>query len=186
MSINDNTVVKILSEINYKIGKKLGEGMFSTVKLGMHSLTNEQVAIKIVEKARISKIEDKERINREISIMKKVNHYNIAKLYQVVETKLIIYLIQEYIQGKDFLEYLNKKKKLIETEACKFFHQIISGLEYLHQCGIAHRDFKPENIILTNNNQLLKIIDFGLSNTYKDGQLLKRLWFSLLCPTRND
>ena len=173
MSINDNTVVKILSEINYKIGKKLGEGMFSTVKLGMHSLTNEQVAIKIVEKARISKIEDKERINREISILKKVNHYNIAKLYQVVETKLIIYLIQEYIQGKDFLEYLNKKKKLIETEACKFFHQIISGLEYLHQCGIAHRDFKPENIILTNNNQLLKIIDFGLSNTYKDGQLLK-------------
>jgi len=173
MSINDNSVVKILSEINYKIGKKLGEGMFSTVKLGTHSLTNEQVAIKIVEKAKISKIEDKERINREISILKKVNHYNIAKLYQVVETKLIIYLIQEYIQGKDFLEYLNKKKKLIETEACKFFHQIISGLEYLHQCGIAHRDFKPENIILTNNNQLLKIIDFGLSNTYKDGQLLK-------------
>ena len=110
MSINDNSVVKILSEINYKIGKKLGEGMFSTVKLGTHSLTNEQVAIKIVEKAKISKIEDKERINREISILKKVNHYNIAKLYQVVETKLIIYLIQEYIQGKDFLEYLNKKK----------------------------------------------------------------------------
>ena len=157
----------------YKIGKKLGEGMFSIVKLGTHSLTNELMAIKILEKTKITKIEDKERINREISVMKKINHYNIAKLYSVVETKLIIYLIQEYVQGIELIEYLNKKGKLKETEACKFFHQIISGLEYLHQCGIAHRDFKPENILLTNDNQILKIIDFGLSNTYKKGELLK-------------
>ena len=147
--------------------------MFSTVKLGTHSLTNEQVAIKILEKTKISKIEDKERINREIAIMKRVNHFNIAKLYAVVENKLTIYLIQEYVQGKEFMEYLNKKGKLKESEACKYFHQIIAGLDYLHQCGIAHRDFKPENILLTNDNQILKIIDFGLSNTYKKGQLLK-------------
>ena len=172
MSKNDNTE-KILSEITYKLGKKLGEGMFSIVKLGTHSLTDEKVAIKILEKTKITKIEDKERINREISIMKKVNHFNIAKLYAVIETKLIIYLVQEYIQGKEFLEYLNQKGKLKEVDACKFFHQIISGLDYLHQCGIAHRDFKPENILLTNNSQILKIIDFGLSNTYKNGELLK-------------
>ena len=170
---NENSMTKILSEINFKIEKKLGEGMFSTVKLGIHSLTKEQAAIKILEKTKISKIEDKERINREIEVMKRVNHFNIAKLYSVVETKLTIYLIQEYVQGKDFLEYLNRKGKLKESEACKYFHQIISGLDYLHQCGIAHRDFKPENIILTNNNQILKIIDFGLSNTYKKGELLK-------------
>ena len=172
MSTNNNSVEKILSEINFKMGKKLGEGMFSTVKLGTHSLTNEQVAIKILEKTKISKIEDKERINREIAIMKRVNHFNIAKLYAVVENKLTIYLIQEYVQGKEFMEYLNKKGKLKESEACKFFHQIIAGLDYLHQCGIAHRDFKPENILLTNDSQILKIIDFGLSNTYKKGQLL--------------
>ena len=172
MSTNNNSVEKILSEISFKMGKKLGEGMFSTVKLGTHSLTNEQVAIKILEKTKISKIEDKERINREIAIMKRVNHFNIAKLYAVVENKLTIYLIQEYVQGKEFMEYLNKKGKLKESEACKFFHQIIAGLDYLHQCGIAHRDFKPENILLTNDSQILKIIDFGLSNTYKKGQLL--------------
>ena len=172
MSTNNNSMEKILSEISFKMGKKLGEGMFSTVKLGTHSLTNEQVAIKILEKTKISKLEDKERINREIAIMKRVNHFNIAKLYAVVENKLTIYLIQEYVQGKEFMEYLNKKGKLKENEACKFFHQIIAGLDYLHQCGIAHRDFKPENILLTNDNQILKIIDFGLSNTYKKGQLL--------------
>ena len=173
MSIDDNSVLKLVNEISYKLGKKLGEGMFSTVKAGTHSLTNEQVAIKILEKAKISQVEDKERMNREIAIMKRINHYNIVKLYQVVDTKLIIYLIQEYIQGKDLLEYINKKGKLNEIEACKLFHQMISGLDYLHQCGIAHRDFKPENIILTNNNQIIKIIDFGLGNTYAKGQLLK-------------
>jgi len=156
MSNDDNSITKKLSEINFKMGKKLGEGMFSTVKLATHSLTNEQVAIKIIEKTKISKIEDKERINKEISIIKNVRHFNIGKLYAVVETKLNIYLIQEFIQGKEFMEYLTKKGKLKESDACKFFHQIISGLDYLHQCGIAHRDFKPENILLTNDNQILK------------------------------
>ena len=173
MTSNDDSMKKVLSEITYKLGRKIGEGMFSTVKIGEHSLTNEQVAIKILEKTKISSVEDKERINREITVLKKVNHLNIVKLYQVVETKFIIYLIQEYIQGKEFIEYLTKKGKLKESDACKFFHQIISGLEYLHQCGIAHRDFKPENILLANNSQQLKIIDFGLSNIYKKGKLLK-------------
>ena len=175
MTTKDNTLNSInqkISEIHYKVGRKLGEGMFSTVKLATHSLTGEKVAIKILEKTRISKAEDKERINREISILKKLSHFNISKLYQVVETKLNIYLIQEYIEGKDFMEYLKKKGKLKEIEACKFYHQLISGLQYIHQCGIAHRDFKPENILLTNNNTILKIIDFGLSNSYKKNQLL--------------
>ena len=168
-----NSINQKITEIHFKIIKKLGEGMFSTVKLATHSLTGENVAIKILEKTRITKKEDKERINREISIMKRLKHFNIAKLYQVVENKLTIYLIQEHIQGKEFMDYLTKKGKLKEIEACKFFHQIISGLEYIHQCGIAHRDFKPENIIITNDNTILKIIDFGLSNSYKNNQLLQ-------------
>ena len=168
-----NSINQIISTIQYKIKRKLGEGMFSTVKLANHSLTGEQVAIKILEKTKIAKIEDKERINHEIEIMKLLSHFNIVKLYQVVENKLTIYLIQEYIQGKEFMDYLNKKGKLKEIEACRFYHQIISGLEYIHQCGIAHRDFKPENILLTNNNTILKIIDFGLSNLYKNDELLK-------------
>ena len=163
----------IISEIHYKIVRKLGEGMFSTVKLATHSLLGEQVAIKILEKTRVSNLEDKERINREIAIMRKLNHFNIAKLYQIVETKLTIYLIQENIQGKEFFDYLTKKGKLKEVEACKFFHQIISGLEYIHQCGVVHRDFKPENILITNNDTILKIIDFGLGNLYENKQLLK-------------
>ena len=168
-----NSINVTISDIHYKIIRKLGEGMFSTVKLASHSLTGEKVAIKILEKTKVTKLEEKERINRELAIMRKLNHYNIVKLYQIVETKLTIYLIQENVQGKEFMEYLNKKGRLKEVEACKFFHQIISGLEYIHQCGIAHRDFKPENILITNDDTVLKIIDFGLSNMYKNNQLLK-------------
>ena len=162
-----------ISDIHYKILKKLGEGNFSTVKLASHSLTGEKVAIKILEKTKVTKLEEKERINRELAIMRKLNHYNIGKLYQIVETKLTIYLIQENVPGKEFMEYLTKKGKLKEVEACKFFHQIISGLEYMHQCGVAHRDFKPENILITKDDTVLKIIDFGLGNIYKNNQLLK-------------
>ena len=167
-----NSINKTIADIHYKIVRKLGEGMFSAVKLATHSLTGEQVAIKILEKTKISKIEDKERINREISIMKKLRHFNVVKLYQIIETKLNIYLIQENIEGQEFMNYLTKKGKLKEIDACKFYHQIISGLEYIHHCGVAHRDFKPENILLTNNNTILKIIDFGLSNLYHDKELL--------------
>jgi 5'-AMP-activated protein kinase catalytic alpha subunit len=162
-----------ISDIHYKILRKLGEGNFSTVKLASHSLTGEKVAIKILEKTKVTKLEEKERINRELAIMRKLNHYNIVKLYQIVETKLTIYLIQENVPGKEFMEYLTKKGKLKEVEACKFFHQIISGLEYMHQCGVAHRDFKPENILITKDDTILKIIDFGLGNIYKNNQLLK-------------
>jgi len=168
-----NSINKTIADIHYKIVRKLGEGMFNAVKLATHSLTGEQVAIKILEKTKISSIEDKERINREISIMKKLRHFNVVKLYQIVETKLTIYLIQENVEGQEFMSYLTKKGKLKEIDACKFFHQIISGLEYIHHCGVAHRDFKPENILLTNNNSILKIIDFGLSNFYHDNELLR-------------
>ena len=173
MKTKEKSVQELLKKINFKLGKKLGEGRFSIVKLGIHSLTNEPVAIKILDKTKIAKIEDKERINREIKIMKKINHYNITKLYSVIETKYIIYLVQEYVQGKELNDYLYTKGKLSEIEACKFFHQIISGLSYLHHCGIVHRDFKPENILLTGDNKILKIIDFGLGNTYSKNQLLK-------------
>ena len=173
MKSKDNLLMELLSKINFKLDKKIGEGRFSIVKLGIHSLTKEPVAIKILDKTKIATLEDKERINREIKIMKKINHFNITKLYSVIETKYIIYLVQEYVQGKELNDYLYTKGKLSEIEACKFFHQIISGLSYLHHCGIVHRDFKPENILLTNDNKILKIIDFGLGNTYEKGQLLK-------------
>ena len=162
----------VSNDINqYIIGEKLGEGIFGTVKLGVHKITKEIVAIKILNKNRLTK-EQKKMIEREISIHQKLNHYNIIKLYSIIETDPIIYLIQEYSDGKELSLYIQNHVNLEEKDICRFFQQIISGVEYLHDMGIVHRDLKPENILLTRTNDI-KIADFGLSNFYIDGKLLK-------------
>ena len=155
----------------FKMGDQLGEGSFGVVRLATHILTGERVAVKILERSRIREQKDKVRIEREIRILKSLNHLNIIKLYSVIETNTTQYLIQEYASGKELAEYIFSKKKLDDKEACRYFQQIISGIEYIHKLQIAHRDLKPENMLLTASKDI-KIVDFGLSNTYKKGELL--------------
>lgn len=98
-------------------------------------------------------------------------HKNIIQIYSVIENLTTIFLIMEYVNGGELFEYICLKQKLSELEACKFYHDIISGIEYLHKQGIVHRDLKPENLLL-NSKKDIKIVDFGLSNIYKKGELL--------------
>ena len=83
------TVKRVIG--NYRIEKTIGEGTFGKVKLGIHIPTEEQVAIKILEKDRIQDKEDLARISREINILKKLNHPNIIKIYDVSLCYLIVY-----------------------------------------------------------------------------------------------
>lgn len=99
-------------------------------------------------------------------------HHNIIKIYSVIETPTTIFLIMEYASGGELFDHIVLKKRLTEPEACRFFQQIISGLEYLHKLGTVHRDLKPENLLLDHKKDI-KIVDFGLSNTYSEGELLK-------------
>jgi 5'-AMP-activated protein kinase catalytic alpha subunit len=78
----------------------------------------------------------------------------------------------EYVEKGELFDYIVRMHKLDEAEACKFFKQIISGIAYLHELNIVHRDLKPENLLI-DWKDTLKIVDFGLSNTYKSGELLK-------------
>jgi 5'-AMP-activated protein kinase, catalytic alpha subunit len=78
----------------------------------------------------------------------------------------------EFAPNGELFNHIVKRKRLNEEEACKFLQQIISGIEYIHDCGICHRDLKPENLLLDEANNI-KIVDFGLSNTYSKGELLK-------------
>ena len=162
-SINENNI-----KCDFIIKDKLGEGAFGAVHLGINKQTGENVAIKILEKSKIKNIEGKIRIEREIEILKKLKHPNIVQLYCVIETYRQIFLIMEYIKGKELFKYILLKKKLSEEEACFYFQQIISGIEYLNKLKIAHRDIKCENIIIEENTKIIKILDFGLSNTYGD------------------
>lgn len=157
---------------NYSMGKSIGEGTFGKVHLGVHNLTNEKVAIKVLEKAKISESDEIERINREIKFLKKFKNINIIKIYEIIETNSKVYFIMEYASGGELYNYIVKKKKLEEKEASFFFAQIVYALEFIHKQNITHRDIKPENMLLTEN-KTIKLIDFGLSNQYNKGGLLK-------------
>ena len=158
----------------YMLGKAIGEGTFGKVKLAIHLPTGEKVAVKILEKARIKEQADVRRVNREIKILKKSRHRNVIQLYEVLDTQNSIYLIMENCEGGEMFDYIVQHKHVPEIQACKFFHQIIDGVENLHINEITHRDLKPENLLLksSKNGWLVKIVDFGLSNTHEGGRLL--------------
>ena len=154
----------------YSIKETIGKGSFSKVKLGINKSTGEKVAIKILEKRKIKNKNDKIRIERELSILKKINHINIVKIIQTKEDQDNIYIIMEFINYDLYLHIVNNKR-LDEKESSLYFFQLIQGLEYIHSLNIVHRDLKPENLLLTKD-RILKIIDFGLSNYSKGEELL--------------
>ena len=172
---------------NYILGETIGEGAFAKVKLATHIFTGEKVAIKILDKQVLeadaqnqniqnppsldnSFLNDMQRIKKEIKILKELRHKNIIQLYEIMESENKLYIVMEYCEGKELFDYIVKRKHLTEKEACRFFQQIINGVEYLHLNNITHRDLKPENLLLTNKKRI-KISDFGLStktNSYYD------------------
>jgi 5'-AMP-activated protein kinase catalytic alpha subunit len=151
---------------DFIIKEVIGEGTFATVRLAINKQTGQKVAIKIMEKNKIVHQEDRVRIEREIKVLKNLRHPNIVHLYSVIKTEEKIYLIMEYVKGKELFDYIVMKKKLSESESCLFFQQIISGIEYLHKIKYVHRDIKPENLLINEETKELKIVDFGLSNIY--------------------
>ncbi|KUF78658.1 SNF1-related protein kinase catalytic subunit alpha KIN10 [Phytophthora nicotianae] len=171
----------------YVLGETIGKGTFGKVKLGLHTLTGEKVAVKILEKKRIVQAADVERVAREIKILKRNRHPNVIQLYEVIDSPDRIFLIMEHIDGGEMFEYIVAHHRIREPEAAFLFRQIVEGLAYLHSNEVTHRDLKPENLLLQSNNHnsrqqqqqatdstlLVKIVDFGLSNTHDGGRLLR-------------
>ena len=156
---------------NYKITKIIGKGTFSIVKLAIDKEKNEKIAIKILDKDKIKNKRDLKRIEREISMVKTIDHPNIAKVFDIKEDEDKIYIIMEYCEKGELFNVILEKHKLTEEESAYYYFQIINGLEYIHMNNIIHRDLKPENLLLTKDN-ILKIIDFGLSNYNTNDNLL--------------
>lgn len=161
--------VDYLSEYNLK--GILGKGTFSIVRLGENKITKEKVAIKIMQKNKILNKDDFIRIQREIEILKRLKHPNVIKIHHIFEDEKKIYIIMEFCENGELFNRIVEKKSLTENEAALFYYQLINGLEYIHKNGIVHRDLKPENLLLSKND-LLKVIDFGLSNYSEENKLL--------------
>lgn len=151
----------------YKLLKTIGKGNFARVMLSRHLPTGIEVAIKIIDKTQLNS-NSLEKLFREVSIMKLLNHPNIVKLYEVIETEKTLYLVMEYVNNGEVFEYLVKNGRMKENVARQKFRQIVSAVQYLHSKNIIHRDLKAENLLLDSNLDV-KIVDFGFSNMFVEG-----------------
>ncbi|XP_029598889.1 serine/threonine-protein kinase SIK2 [Salmo trutta] len=154
----------------YEIIRTLGKGNFAVVKLACHKVTKTQVAIKIIDKKRLEP-SDLKKIYREVEVMKLLNHPHIIKLYQVMETKDMLYMVMEYARNGEMFDYLLSLGRLSESEARRKFCQILSAVDYCHSNHIVHRDLKAENLLLDSNMDI-KVADFGFGNFFSEGQFL--------------
>ena len=150
---------------DYEIKETIGKGTFSIVKLGINKITNEKVAIKILKKKKMQKNKDKLRLEREINILKRLHHINLIKIHKISEESDNYFIVMEYCENGELFNYIVAHERLSEEETAYFFYQLINGLDYIHHKNIVHRDLKPENLLLSQGN-ILKIVDFGLSNYY--------------------
>uniref|UniRef100_UPI003AAEEBE6 MAP/microtubule affinity-regulating kinase 3a isoform X11 n=1 Tax=Centroberyx gerrardi TaxID=166262 RepID=UPI003AAEEBE6 len=126
---------------NYRLLKTIGKGNFAKVKLARHILTGREVAIKIIDKTQLNP-NSLQKLFREVRIMKILNHPNIVKLFEVIETERTLYLVMEYASGGEVFDYLVAHGRMKEKEARAKFRQIVSAVQYCHQKHIVHRDLK--------------------------------------------
>jgi hypothetical protein len=162
---------------HYVMQETIGEGTFGKVKRGVHSLTGETVAIKILEKSKIKTEADLRRVTREIKILKQAQHPNCIRLLEVIDTPQQIFLMTEFLNGGELFDYIVHKSRLPEPEAAGVFLQVLNGVEYLHTIKVIHRDLKPENLLMQRARKdsagfTVKVADFGLSNTCEGDCLL--------------
>ena len=132
----------------YKLGRNIGSGTFCKVRLGTHQLTGKKVAVKILNKKKLKKMEMGDKVRTEIHILRLFEHPHIIRMYEVIETAVDILTIIEYVPGGELFDYIVARGRLDEPEARHLFQQIISAVACCHSLMVVHRDLKPENLLL--------------------------------------
>ncbi|ETV73143.1 CAMK/CAMKL protein kinase [Aphanomyces astaci] len=169
----DPRVLRALHQPNdtmdmYQLGPVIGHGRFGKVRRATHRLTGQVVAIKVYNKAQLSLDTDQiPLIRKEVDIMKEVDHPNVVRLYEILETAEYILIAMELCEGEDLGKYIRRRTRVQEATARAIFSQLVDAISYLHRQNIIHRDIKPENIFVhdhTNNPPTVKIVDFGLGS----------------------
>eukprot|EP00732_Lithocolla_globosa_P002928 Lithocolla_globosa_v1_NODE_2103_length_2166_cov_21.216011.p1 type:complete len:650 gc:universal NODE_2103_length_2166_cov_21.216011:2048-99(-) len=147
----------------YRVGKTIGAGGVGVVKKGRHILTNEIVAVKLIE------MDEKKKkfIKREIAISRVLRHPHIVAMHDVIydDFDKEVHLVFDLVDGGALLDYIISHGHLKEKLARPFFRQMLSAVDYCHRNCIVHRDLKIENILIDKRG-VVKLIDFGLANLY--------------------
>ncbi|XP_041048468.1 SNF related kinase b [Carcharodon carcharias] len=156
----------------YDLDKTLGKGHYAVVKLARHVFTGEKVAVKVIDKTKLDKSATGHLL-QEVRCMKLVQHPNVVRLYEVIDTQSKLYLILELGDGGDMFDYImNHEKGLSEDQAKIYFAQIVHAISYCHKLHVVHRDLKPENVVFFKEQGVVKLTDFGFSNRFQPGKML--------------
>lgn len=170
-----------VSPIYLCIGKELGRGKFATVYEGRHAVTGQRLAIKMMDKQKLLAEDPRveEFLQRETSIMKSLDHPNVVRLYDVLETPTSLFLVMEFCPGGTLGDYLATKKALPEEEVQRYIRQIAAGLQYMRARSVSHRDLKPANLLLVETApgapRVVKITDFTFARFLNPGEISKTL-----------
>ncbi|XP_029470156.1 death-associated protein kinase 3 [Rhinatrema bivittatum] len=169
-------------EEHYEMGEELGSGQFAIVRKCREKRTNVEYAAKFIKKRRLSSSRrgvSREEIEREVDILREIQHPNIITLHDIFENKTDVVLILELVSGGELFDFLAEKESLTEEEATQFLKQILDGVYYLHSKRIAHFDLKPENIMLLDKHSpspRIKLIDFGIAHKIEAGNEFKNIF----------
>ena len=156
----------------YDLGETIGKGHYAVVKRAKHCLSGEKVAVKVIDKTKLDSV-SKAHLFQEVTCMKLVQHPNVVRLYEVIETQTTLYLVQELGDGGDLYDYITKHECGLDEENAKhYFSQIVEAIGYCHQLHVVHRDLKLENVVLFEKSKTVKITDFGFSNKFIPGRML--------------
>jgi len=157
----------------YTFKKDLGTGAFSVVKLAEHKKTHTLRAAKVIDKIAVG--EKKEMLEREVDILKRIQHPNIIAVCEIYETDKHLYLVMELAMGGELFDAIVARGSYSEKDAADITRQIADAVKYLHTKGIVHRDLKPENLLLADKNGKahIKIADFGLSKIMESQAVLQ-------------
>ncbi|KAF5305616.1 hypothetical protein FQR65_LT07697 [Abscondita terminalis] len=157
----------------YDLEETLGRGHFAVVKLAKHVFTGEKVAVKVIDKSKLDEV-SKAHLFQEVRCMKLVQHPNVVRLYEVIDTATKLYLILELGDGGDLYDYIMRHDAgLSEQLARDYFRQIVKAISYCHRLHVVHRDLKPENVVFFEKLGVVKLTDFGFSNKFFPGQKLE-------------
>ncbi|EXB36713.1 Serine/threonine-protein kinase ATG1 [Morus notabilis] len=161
---------------DYLVGRQIGSGSFSVVWHARHRVHGTEVAIKEIATGRLNK-KLQESLMSEIFILKKINHPNIIRLHDIIEVPGKIHLVLEYCKGGDLSMYIQRHGRVPEATAKHFMQQLAAGLQILRDNNLIHRDLKPQNLLLSTNddNAVLKIADFGFARSLQPRGLAETL-----------
>jgi len=165
--LDDDFIIFEPLEDSYTIGEEIGKGGFSIVYAAARKNDGKEFAVKCIKKEMVEG-EDIKLLRREVQIMKKLDHPNILKLYEVYEDDKQFFLVMELVKGKELFDKIVERGMYSERDASNIIYQVVSAVDYLHENGIAHRDLKPENLLSAGEeeNEIVKIADFGFSKSF--------------------